>query len=62
LRGAERSRCLDDDDGDAQGAWTNPAPVCQQITCTPAHVDPANGNVDCTDGNNLFSVCSWVRL
>ena len=58
LDGSEESRCIDDNDDDAEGVWDNPAPVCVQITCNPPHVDPLNGGVDCTAGNRIFSVCT----
>ena len=54
------STCNDDNDNDADGVWTDRAPVCRPITCNPEHVDPADGMVDCTNGNFVGSTCTYV--
>ena len=57
LVGEPVSICVDDNDGDERGEWDNEPPRCIAINCEPAHVDPENGNVDCSDGNTLGSRC-----
>nr|XP_026693505.1 sushi, von Willebrand factor type A, EGF and pentraxin domain-containing protein 1 isoform X1 [Ciona intestinalis] len=57
LIGAASSTCADDGNGDGVGLWSQPAPICQAITCSPQHTDPTNGNVNCINGNSLGSDC-----
>ncbi|XP_076818198.1 sushi, von Willebrand factor type A, EGF and pentraxin domain-containing protein 1-like [Clavelina lepadiformis] len=59
LNGAETSTCVDDGDGDAEGVWTNPTPSCVPVICLPPHSDPEFGLVQCSDLNNLDSICEF---
>lgn len=58
LEGQIQSVCVDDNDNDAFGEWTNPAPTCFRIVCIPPRMSPENGTVECSDGNNLESLCT----
>ena len=57
LDGSDTTTCQDDDDGDNEGVWSNPPPVCVPVTCPPPHVAPANGDVECSNANNEGSIC-----
>ena len=57
LDGSSSTTCVDDNDGDRLGLWSNPPPVCVRITCSPSYVDQVNGGVSCSDDNNQGSVC-----
>lgn len=35
LIGPKTSTCLDDEDGDDEGNWNNPPPICQSIRFPP---------------------------
>nr|QKY88668.1 putative C3b soluble receptor CR1_S2 [Botryllus schlosseri] len=56
LVGDEITTCVDEGVG---AAWSSEFPVCAP-TCQPAKLQaPANGNIECTDENNLRSTCSF---
>ncbi|XP_078494483.1 P-selectin-like [Ciona intestinalis] len=59
LEGSQTSTCQDDGNGDAEGEWSTPAPFCTRITCLPQHTNPVNGVVQCSDSNNVGSMCSF---
>ncbi|XP_077969592.1 P-selectin-like [Styela clava] len=51
--------CQDDDTADTKGQWSGNPPVCEQITCKPALHDPQNGQVACSNKNNIGSNCTF---
>nr|XP_009858194.1 P-selectin-like [Ciona intestinalis] len=59
MEGSDTSTCQDDGDGDTEGLWSSPAPVCTRVTCLPQHINPVNGVVQCNDLNNIGSTCTF---
>ncbi|XP_078495092.1 complement receptor type 1 [Ciona intestinalis] len=52
--------CNDDSDGDANGQWSSDAPSCSRIQCSDPPPAPANGQMQCSDGNNIGSQCTYT--
>uniref|UniRef100_H2ZPN8 Sushi domain-containing protein n=1 Tax=Ciona savignyi TaxID=51511 RepID=H2ZPN8_CIOSA len=44
---------------DSNGEWSTLPATCQKITCTPDMVAPQYGRIDCTDGSNAGSRCTF---
>lgn len=40
--------------------WSASPPYCERITCKPSYSNPSNGRVDCSDGNNHGSKCTFA--
>jgi len=59
LVGNDVSTCFDDQNGDLNGNWDNPAPVCLLVDCVNKPADFYQGSVICSDGQNLGSVCTF---
>nr|XP_018670279.1 sushi, von Willebrand factor type A, EGF and pentraxin domain-containing protein 1 isoform X1 [Ciona intestinalis] len=52
--------CEDDSDGDPNGQWSSDAPFCRIIQCDDPQPPPANGAINCTDGTNIGSKCTYT--
>lgn len=60
VSGVPKSTCEDDGNGDEDGEWSSPAPICTETTCNPRLTAPGFGSISCTNGNVFGSVCSFT--
>nr|XP_002129893.1 P-selectin-like isoform X1 [Ciona intestinalis]XP_026692609.1 P-selectin-like isoform X2 [Ciona intestinalis] len=61
LVGDRLSTCVESNNRpyDSDGVWNTPAPKCQRITCIPDMKSPLHGSMECTDGSNAGSRCTF---